>query len=191
MHTPSSLSDSPKERLARAQAALAEALQEDHREATSQPGEAGAVHTAYAKAREMAFRHLGLDRSKSSGHLRQFLTEHDVDPDLAGQIVCDLMEDGYIDDRRAAARVVRRYQGGKVRSRRQMFQLFLRQGVAVETAEAVLAELPEDERSIQNLLPPDWPDDAREDAKLRRFLASRGYSWELISRVYRDRKREE
>lgn len=191
------LPDSREERLAKAQAALAEALQHSAENLSQGSAEHSAQaeitsdKAAYNKARELAFRHLGLDRSKSSGHLYRYLTEHDVAAALARQVVEDLTEASYIDDRRAAARIMRRYQGSKVRARRQMLQLFLRQGVAAGVAEAMLDELPEDAQSIQALLPPEWPTEAREDARLRRFLASRGYSWETIGRARQNLAQDE
>ena len=76
------------------------------------------------RAREQAVRFIGIDRRKSSGKVLQKLLRSGYDRSLARDVVRDLIEIDYINDQRAAGKVLERYQGKRIRAKHAVAHLF-------------------------------------------------------------------
>ena len=141
----------------------------------------------YLKARETAVRYIGLDKGKSSGEVRDSLMQKGYDSDLASRVVHDLIALGYIDDKRACAKIARRHHGKRAKSRSYMKFLFIQQGVQEDVAESYLEVLPSDSASLEDFLCDQMSDldGADREARLVRRLQSRGYNYGLITRAIR------
>lgn len=139
----------------------------------------------YTKARIFAVKYIGLDPGKSSGKVHAKLREFGYSPSLARKVVEDLEEADYIDDYRACAKIARRHQGSKSKSRQYMKNLFIKQGVKETVAELYMDYLPDDRESIQNLLPQTLPEGERDINKLMRRLQARGYAFNTIQSCIR------
>ncbi|MDO5033322.1 MAG: RecX family transcriptional regulator [Eubacteriales bacterium] len=135
---------------------------------------------AYWQAREAAVRYIGLDKGKSSGKVQDRLRKQGYSSALAQEVVCDLTDLGYIDDERACAKIVRRHQGKRAKSRAYMLALFLQQGVARASAEAYLDKLPSDQESLEEILASEELAGGPAEARLVRRLQGRGYKPGLI-----------
>lgn len=151
-----------------------------HEQATAAEATPPCRDKTYLEARERAVSFIGLDTGKSSGRVQQKLQNLGYDEAVAGRVAQDLQAAGYIDDYKACAKIARRHQGSKSKSRYYLKQLFLRQGVPAEVAENFVDRLPEDSESILYLLPDSLPSTPQAQAKCMRFLASRGYATATI-----------
>lgn len=151
-------------------------------EGTGKAGEEVSEKALYLKAREAAVRYIGLDKGKSSGKVRDSLIQKGYAPSLAHAVVQDLIGLGYVNDENACAKIARRHQGKKSKSRSYMLSLFIQQGVERGVAEAYVDQLPCDAKSLQEVLeghPLDL-DGGRQEARLMRRLQTRGYNYGLI-----------
>ncbi len=144
--------------------------------------EEAAEKALYSKARESAVRYIGLDKGKSSGKVRDSLVQKGYAPSLASEVVQDLIVLGYINDEKACAKIARRHQGKKAKSRSYMLSLFTQQGVERRVAETYLDQLPSDEVSLQEILEGYEAelDGGAKEARLMRRLQTRGYNYGQI-----------
>ncbi len=130
----------------------------------------------FEKARELAVAFIGIDRSKSSGRVRRNLIKKGVEPSLADQVVAYYREIDYINDGRAARKIAARYQGRRLRSRRAMVAVFIRNGVAVPVAEKEASRLDGDQETALSLCLSHFPRPRREDElAMMKLLTRRGY----------------
>ena len=104
------------------------------------------------RAREQAVRFIGIDRRKSSGKVLQKLLRSGYDRSLARDVVRDLIEIDYINDQRAAGKVLERYQGKRIRAKHAMQHIFLRNGISPKAAVRAVSNLSEDECTAYDLL---------------------------------------
>ncbi len=139
----------------------------------------------YTKARIFAVKFIGLDPGKSSGKVHAKLREFGCSPSLARKVVEDLEEADYIDDYRACAKIARRHQGSKSKSKQYMKKLFIEHGVKETIADLYMDCLPDDGESIQHLLPQSLPEGRKEINKLMRRLQARGYAFNTIQSCLR------
>lgn len=142
----------------------------------------------FQNGRIIALSYIGIDKAKSTGQVRNKLRTKDIPDELIEQVISSLEADDYLDDRRACARIARRHQGKRAKSRRYLRELFIKQGVAPEIAESYLEELPEDCDSILELIPESLPEDQREQRRLLNRLQSRGYSYNTIRKAMRQQE---
>lgn len=159
--------------LAKIEEAFASGLQDEKRERTA----------AWQKGREIALRYIGVDKSKSSGRVRERLLSRGLESDLVEEVLESLRQDGYLDDKRACARIALRHRGRQSKSKRYMLRLFLEQGVSQEIAAAYMDQLPDDGESIRELDLSLARGDEKERTRLMRRLAGRGYAPSLITRT--------
>ncbi|MDO5015761.1 MAG: regulatory protein RecX [Eubacteriales bacterium] len=143
---------------------------------------------AFQNGRFIALSYIGIDKGKSTGQVRNKLRTKDLPDDLIEQVIVSLKTDDYLDDRRACGKIARRHQGTRAKSRRYLRELFIKQGVDPKVAEAYLEELPEDQKSILELIPGSIPGDPREYQRLLRRLQSRGYSYNTIRQAMRQQE---
>lgn len=139
------------------------------------------------EARSAAIRHIGI-ASKSSGHVREFLIRQDFDPEIVERVLTDLVDEGTIDDRKIASRIVRERRAGKSESQAAVRSRMIRQGVSGDVVEDLDSDLVQDEVSASTLVQmrfakelqafklADRDTKRRLLGKMNRFLQSRGYS---------------
>ena len=159
--------------LAKIEETFASGLQDEKRERAA----------AWQKGREIALHYIGVDKSKSSGRVRERLRSRGLEPDLVEEVLESLRQDGYLDDNRACARIALRHRGRQSKSKRYMLRLFIEQGVSPDVAEAYLDQLPDDGESIRELDLSLARGDEKERTRLMRRLAGRGYAPSLITRT--------
>lgn len=141
----------------------------------------------FEAARETAVAFIGIDHAKSTGRVRQNLMKKGVSRELADEVIAYLEAIDYVDDRRAARRVARRYRGRRLRSRRAMVDVFLRNGIARDTAWAAAEQLASDETTARQLLDATYDvvtEANRTDAL--KLLSRRGYALYVAMDAVRD-----
>lgn len=148
------------------------------------------------QAREAAIAFLGLAK-KPSGRVRQKLLDKGFAPDLVEEQLHKLADDGYLDDLALARRTMQQRQGRQAESRHALAWRLGRAGLAPEAVQAAVEEAPADYELAsglwQNRFETNWQDlctstaDPTEKkkflAKAARFMAGRGFSAAVISRI--------
>lgn len=161
-------------------------------EAEADPRTRGAEPDPHDWAREIVLRLL-TGSPKSRSQLLQALRKRDC-PDEVAEAVLDRMEDvGLVDDTAFATDLVAREQSRKGLAGRALAQQLRSKGIDDETTRAVLEELDRDaeeemardlvEKRLSRLHGLDPQVQAR---RLAGFLARKGYSGELSSRIIRE-----
>jgi len=149
---------------------------------------------------------LGISR-KPSGQILDRLRRLNYPSDVIDAVMISLQEDGYIDDRRLAQKIVRQRQGRQSESRAALEQRMLRQGIAAEAIPPALPDESDDYNAAIQLLhsrfsvqlsqlssfsssdsKPLSDHTVRLDSRMLwmkagRFLASRGFSASVIRRA--------
>ncbi|MBR2750326.1 MAG: RecX family transcriptional regulator [Clostridiales bacterium] len=148
----------------------------------------------YSEARNKAIKHIGLSVS-SSGKTTEYLQNLGFDRELVREVVDQLIEDGYVDDRKVARKIIRQRSGAKSESRMKLFARLEEAGVSRQLIEQVFDEEDvNDEETIMEVIRDRFPvdsfsDDPREVrnqiAKAVRYLESRGYSTSLAVASFR------
>lgn len=139
-------------------------------------------------ARSTAITFLGIAR-KPTGQVAKCLAEHGFDQDVIEEVVKDLEADGYLDDLRLARRIVSQRQTGRqAESRAALQRRMTGRGLSATAIDEALAQVVDDSEAATTLLtarfPREWPtQDRRQLQKMARFLAGRGFSAEVISRL--------
>lgn len=139
----------------------------------------------FEEARQQAAAFIGIDRAKSSGRVRRSLLQKGIAPAIADQVVRYFIEIDYINDERAAARIASRYQGGKLRSRRALASVLVRNGVEPTVAARFVLELETDLRTAAALCRHHFPGTGTE-LEMMKLLNRRGYAPDLARRVIRE-----
>ncbi|MBO4495807.1 MAG: regulatory protein RecX [Clostridiales bacterium] len=148
----------------------------------------------YSEARNKAIAHIGISVS-SSGKARDYLSALGYDRDVVDDVVEQLKEDGYVDDRRVARKIIRQRTGPKSEGRLKLSARMEDAGVSGSIIQQVLDEEDvNDEETIMEVIrdrfPVDSfsenrPDTQKELAKAVRYLESRGYSTSLALASFR------
>jgi len=140
----------------------------------------------FDKARETAVAYIGIDRFKSSGKVRDNLRKKGVDGKTADQVIEYLRSIDYIDDRRAAQRVARRYTGRSLRSKRAMFQVFLRNGIPSDIARDEAEALVDDRDTGLQLCRASFAvPDREQEPLMMKLLTRRGYAPDISRAIVR------
>ncbi len=127
-------------------------------------------------AREIAVAYIGIDHSKSSGRVRDNLKKKGVDEKTTEQVIEYLKSIDYVDDRRAAQRVARRYRGRRLRSKRAMVYVFLQNGIEMDVAKDVADSLEDDRSTALELCESMYPSpDPSLEIDMMKLLTRRGY----------------
>ena len=136
-------------------------------------------------ARDRAVEYLSR-RPMSCRELRDKLLQKGEDEDVADSCVDWLREQGFLDDRRYAAMVVRHYAGknyGPARIRNELS----RRGIARELWDEAMEEIPDPEDKLDSFIAARLrhPEDRAEVQKVSSALFRRGYRWEQIRAALR------
>ncbi|MBR6484839.1 MAG: RecX family transcriptional regulator, partial [Clostridiales bacterium] len=112
-------------------------------------------------------------------------------PDVSSRAVDELIERGYIDDMRAGRKVLNSRTGKKQESKRLLYQRMIAAGVSSESANIMLSECEDDNKTclmLYDSLIPDrtsLKDDPSDISKaLIKKAISRGYSYEVASNCF-------
>lgn len=145
----------------------------------------------FERARERAVAFIGLDRNKSSGRIRDILVRDGYAGELIEAVLAYLREIDYLNDERAADKVISRYNGRRMCSRRAMKHHLFNAGVSSDIIGEKLKQLPSDEASCRALLVALYPEGHIDDRqKALRTLARRGYSFDVAAHALATYRRE-
>ncbi len=135
-----------------------------------------------------AIRHIGTG-VYSSGKIYIYLANKGYDESVCAAAVKELVSTGYIDDSRAARKVLFIRSGKKQESRNYMFKRLLEAGIDSDVADDVVASLPSDVDTCKTLfeanfgsLDEDYSDREDEFIKLAQL---RGYGVETARTAFR------
>ncbi len=148
------------------------------------------------QAREAAFAFLGLAK-KPSGRVRQRLLDKGFCAQLADSVISQLAADGYLDDLGLARKTIAQRQGSRAESQRALAWRMQQAGIAADAVEIALQAAPADVELARDLwqckFETAWQKLASDAAaqseqrkflaKAARFMAGRGFSPSLISRL--------
>ena len=138
----------------------------------------------YSEARNKAIAHIGIAVS-SSGKIRDFLSEKGYDRDVIEEVIEQLIEDKYVDDKRYALKILRARSGAKAEGRAKLQARLEASGVPYDVISGLLSK-PEfrDENTILDVISARYPagsfssDPAEAKKELQkeiRYLENRGY----------------
>lgn len=140
------------------------------------------------EAVSLAIRHIGTG-VYSSGKIFVYLCNKGCDESVSSSAVKELVNTGYIDDRRAARKVLTARSGKKQESRNYMLQRLLEAGIDSDISEDIVAGLDNDVDTCKSLYeasfgaPEEGYSDREEEfIKLARL---RGYSSETARTAYK------
>ncbi|MBP5655937.1 MAG: RecX family transcriptional regulator [Clostridiales bacterium] len=130
-------------------------------------------------------RHIGI-ATYSSGKVKAFLVNKGYSDNIAEDAVSELIRTGYIDDEKAAGKVLRTRTGKKQESRAYIFNRLMEAGIAEDTADLICDGLPSDTDTCIALFEamgkPEDPDTCREE--YLKTASRRGYSYEVASSAF-------
>ena len=148
----------------------------------------------YSEARNKAIAHIGIAVS-SSGKIRDFLSEKGYDSDVIEEVIDQLIEDKYVDDRRYARKILRSRSGAKAEGRIKLQARLEEAGVSGDIIREVLSDDEyADENTILDVISDRYPPQSfstdpkevkKELAKAIRYLESRGYPASLALASFR------
>ena len=135
-----------------------------------------------------AIRHIGTG-IYSSGKIYIYLANKGFDESVCAAAVKELVSTGYIDDRRAAKKVLFVRSGKKQESRNYMYQRLLEAGIGSDIADDVVASLPDDVDTCKTLyeasfVPSGEEYSDREDEFIK-LAQLRGYGIETARTAFR------
>ncbi|MBO4408718.1 MAG: RecX family transcriptional regulator [Clostridiales bacterium] len=126
-------------------------------------------------------KHIGI-ATYSSGKVFVYLLNKGFSEALSRQAVDELISNGFIDDRKAAAKVIRGRSGKKQESRYYMGKRLEEAGIADSVIVSVIDSLPPDEETLKSLFMSVTGSMSRED--MFKLASRRGYEFSLAVRVY-------
>ena len=148
----------------------------------------------YSEARNKAIAHIGIAIS-SSGKIRDYLLDLGYDRDVIEDVIVQLIEDKYVDDRRYARKVLKTRTGNKAEGRIKLEARLEAAGIPSDIISEVLSDFEySDEKTIMDVIrdrfPPESfssdPSEAKKElAKAIRYLESRGYPTSLSLASFR------
>ena len=136
-----------------------------------------------------AIRHIGTG-VYSSGKIRIYLQNKGYDESVSIAAVKDLVNTGYIDDKRASRKVLAARSGKKQESRNYMLQRLLEAGIEADIAEDIAATLNSDVDTCKELFEASFgtPDEGTSDREEEfiKLAQLRGYSIETSRKAFRN-----
>ena len=140
------------------------------------------------EAVSFAIRHIGTG-VYSSGKIFAYLANHGCDESVCQAAVKELVNTGYIDDRRAARKVLAARSGKKQESRNYMLQRLLEAGISSEIAEEIASGLDSDVETCKSLYEANFgaPEEGcldREEEFIK-LAQLRGYGLETSRKAFR------
>ena len=126
-------------------------------------------------------KHIGI-ATYSSGKVFVYLLNKGFSEALSRQAVEELIKNGFIDDKKAAAKVIRSRSGKKQESRYYIGKRLEEAGIAEAVIDSVINTLPPDEETLKNLFLSVSGSMSRED--MFKLASRRGYEFSLSVKVY-------
>ncbi len=123
------------------------------REVLKQPSEISSILNPdpdYTRGRELAIAYLSY-RPRSSGKVRDKIIAKGIDRHTADEVIRSLIRDGYIDDKKVAAALLRERRGRKAESYRIAIQRLMTNGVPKDIAVEVIGQIAEEMPEIKLL----------------------------------------
>ncbi len=143
-----------------------------------------------SEAVTVGIRHIGI-AVYSSGKILKYLMTKGYSHSVASEAVNRIVERGYIDDYRAARKIISTRVNRKQESRRMLYQRLISDGINPLIADEIVHDLEDDRTTckslIESLLPASSEsfDDEQFNILIRKAY-QRGYSPEIASRVIRE-----
>lgn len=136
-----------------------------------------------------AIRHIGTG-IYSSGKIYIYLAAKGFDESVCEAAVKHLVTTGYINDRRASGKVLAVRTGRKQESRNYIYQRLLEAGINADIADEIVAGLPSDSDTCENLFESTYSGDSGADysemeEEFLKLAALRGYNVESARNAYR------
>ena len=135
-----------------------------------------------------AIRHIGTG-VYSSGKILIYLGNKGYDESVCYKAVKELVNTGYIDDRRAARKVIAARSGKKQESRNYMLQRLLEAGINSDIAEDIASGLDSDVDTCRSLYEASFgaPDESYSDREEEfiKLAKLRGYDYESAVKAFR------
>lgn len=135
-----------------------------------------------------AIRHIGTG-VYSSGKIYIYLANKGFEESVCSSAVKELVSTGYIDDFRAARKVLFVRSGKKQESRNYMFQRLLEAGIDSDTADDVVSSLPDDVDTCKSLYEASFgssgEDYSDKEDEFIRLAQLRGYGIETARTAFR------
>jgi len=140
----------------------------------------------YKEALTAAIKHIGI-ATYSSGKIFAYLTGKGFPEDIASDVVQELIEREYINDRKASRKVIISRTGKKQESREFILKRLISAGVDINIANTVVSELESDRVTCVNLFSAlGYDSDSEENREEMIGIASRrGYTYDIASDAYR------
>lgn len=146
--------------------------------------------------RSEAIAYIGLGK-KPSGQVEARLRDEGFDEDIVREVITQLKEEGYIDDRVIARRMIKQRRGRRAESKQALRQRMIDRGLAHDAINQAISEMDQDDVLAHELIRTRFPDEIdtlrqkdtspdekkRLFARIARFLSSRGFDAELIQRL--------
>lgn len=146
--------------------------------------------------RSEAIAYIGLGK-KPSGQVEARLRDEGFDEDIVREVITQLKEEGYLDDRVIARRMIKQRRGRRAESKQALRQRMIDRGLAHDAIDQAISEMDQDDVLAHELLQTRFPDEIdtlrqkdtspdekkRLFARIARFLSSRGFDAELIQRL--------
>lgn len=117
----------------------------NNQECMEEDASVSTVGKSFQQARMLAVRYIGVSRRKTSGRVRSHLLEKEFSPELVEHVIAELENDGYIDDMRIAAGVVRYRKGGRAEGRKALRYRMQGLGLKDEAIDAAINSDPDEE----------------------------------------------
>lgn len=146
--------------------------------------------------RSEAIAYIGLGK-KPSGQVEARLRDEGFDEDIVREVITQLKEEGYLDDRVIARRMIKQRRGRRAESKQALRQRMIDRGLAHDAINQAISEMDQDDVLAHELIRTRFPDEIdtlrqkdtspdekkRLFARIARFLSSRGFDAELIQRL--------
>lgn len=152
-------------------------------------------------ARQCAISYIGIS-NKTSGKVREYLLRKGYSLDISEHTVADLIQDGYIRDRRAAEAIVRTRSGRRAEGKAVLLRRILAAGIPDSIAKEVISDSVDDSKAIvafiESTILPTYTDAFLSDRegfmkwyqKSMRKLMAKGFSADLSSESLRNSLRD-
>ncbi len=131
-----------------------------------------------------AIKHIGI-ATYSSGRIFDYLARKGFDEGICSQAVSHLVSTGYINDIKAAGKVLFTRSGKKQESRDYIFRRLIEAGIAEDAADEVISSLESDEVTCLNLFRANYDSKfSVTEEECLKLAIRRGYSYEIARRSY-------
>lgn len=120
----------------------------------------------------------------SSGKIVSYLLTKGFPDDISYAAVAELVDRGYIDDRRAARKVLIAREGKKQESRNYILNRLLQAGIKESIAEEIASSLDDDVTTCKRLFDASFNSADTDKDELLKLAKLRGYSMEIACKSF-------